>query len=96
MSLLSKGHIARAFGEVLRLARRRAEISQERLAEFADIDRTYPSLLERGLCEPTLSIVIRLSKALNINPVVLVKMTLMRVEDVGQLTREERRDRVQE
>jgi transcriptional regulator with XRE-family HTH domain len=92
MSLLSKGHIAGAFGEVLRIARHRAEISQERLAEFADIDRTYPSLLERGLREPTLSIVIRLGKALNINPVVLVKMILMRVEGVSQMTREGRRD----
>lgn len=92
MSLLSKGHIARAFGEVLRLARPRAQISQERLAEFADIDRTYPSLIERGLGEPTLSIVIRLGKALNINPLVLVKMTLMRVEGAGRLTREGQRD----
>jgi len=68
------------------------KISQERLAEFTDIDRTYLSLLQRGLREPTLSIVIRLGKALNINPVVLVKMTLLRVEGVGRLTREGRRD----
>jgi hypothetical protein len=56
------------------------------------IDRTYPSLIKRGLREPTLSIVIRLGRALNINPLVLVKMTLMRVEGAGRLTGEGQRD----
>jgi hypothetical protein len=63
------------------------------LREFADIDRTYPSLLKRGLRETTLSIVILLGKALNMNPLVLVKMTLMRVEGAGRLSREGQRDR---
>jgi hypothetical protein len=45
------GHkqVALAFGGVLRIAREGAHSTQEALAERADIDRTYPSLLERGL-----------------------------------------------
>jgi DNA-binding XRE family transcriptional regulator len=39
--------VALAFAGVLKLARTGAGLSQEKLAEAADIDRTYPSLLER-------------------------------------------------
>jgi hypothetical protein len=41
--------VARAFGAILRAARVATGISQEVLAERADCDRTYPSLLERGM-----------------------------------------------
>ncbi len=75
-----KALTARAFGEVLRACRNRAEVSQERLAEAADLDRTYPSLIERGLREPTLGVVIRLGRALGIDPCVLVRMTLWRIQ----------------
>ncbi len=71
-----KIRFARAFGEVLRTVRKGANMSQERLAEGADIDRTYPSMLERGLREPTLGVVIRLGQALNVSADELVKMTL--------------------
>jgi ribosome-binding protein aMBF1 (putative translation factor) len=37
--------IARAFGQVLRTARTDRGISQDRLSEICDLDRTYPSLL---------------------------------------------------
>jgi hypothetical protein len=36
---------ARAFGQALKAARRGQGLTQEGLAEFADFDRTYPSLL---------------------------------------------------
>ena len=75
-----KALFARAFGEVLRTARLGAEFTQEHLAEAADIDRTYPSMLERGLREPTLGMVIRLARALEVDPVVLIRMTLLRFE----------------
>jgi transcriptional regulator with XRE-family HTH domain len=58
-------HVAVAFAAVLKLARAGAGLSQERLAEAADIDRTYPSLLERGLRQPTLAVVIAVAFALN-------------------------------
>jgi DNA-binding XRE family transcriptional regulator len=56
--------VARAFGATLRALRREREVSQEALAFDAEIDRTYPSLLERGLRHPTLSVLLRLSRAL--------------------------------
>jgi DNA-binding XRE family transcriptional regulator len=55
---------ARAFGRVLKTARVGAGCSQEMLAERADIDRTYPSLMERGLRSPTLYVAVRLANAL--------------------------------
>jgi transcriptional regulator with XRE-family HTH domain len=62
---------ARAFGRALREARRSRGISQEQLAETGDFDRTYPSLLERGLRTPTFFVIIGLAEGLNMDPVVL-------------------------
>ena len=45
MSGFAQRQVAKAFGVVLSNVRRDAGISQEELAEGADIDRTYPSLL---------------------------------------------------
>lgn len=45
----------------LRVAR---SLSQEALAVDANVDRTYVSRLERGLENPTISVLERLSKAL--------------------------------
>jgi len=49
--------------EVVRL-RKRLGISQEELAFRAEVHRTYISQLERGLKSPTLSMILKLSRAL--------------------------------
>lgn len=49
----------------LRKLRVREKLSQEALAVDAGIDRTYVSRLERGLENPTVSVLSRLAKALN-------------------------------
>lgn len=67
--------VAIAFGRVLREARLQKGLSQDRLAALADFDRTYPSLLERGLRSPTLAMILRLSQALDINASLLVTRT---------------------
>ena len=64
--------IARAFGRALREYRGRAGISQEALADAADLDRTFVSLLERGLRLPTLGTVFRLAAALEATPTSVV------------------------
>ena len=64
---------------MLKLARTDAALSQEKLAEAADIDRTYPSLLERGLRQPTLAVLIAVAYALEIEPALLVTMTVARL-----------------
>jgi len=68
--------VAIAFGRVLREARRQKGLSQEDLAGDAEFDRTYPSLLERGLRTPTLTVLFQLAKVLEISAASLVTKTL--------------------
>jgi transcriptional regulator with XRE-family HTH domain len=67
--------VALAFGRVLRETRVQKGITQDHLASICDLDRTYPSLLERGLRSPTLAMIFRLSEALSVNPSLLVMRT---------------------
>ena len=67
-----KRDVARAFGLALRAARVEQGISQDMLSEICDVDRTYPSLVERGLRCPTLAMLLRLADALSIEPARLV------------------------
>jgi transcriptional regulator with XRE-family HTH domain len=54
------------FGENLRFHRNQKGIAQEKLAELADLDRTYISLLERGKRNPTLTCIAKLAKVLEV------------------------------
>ena len=65
--------LSKKFGIVLRDLRRESKLSQEKLAELAGYDRTYISLLERGLRHPTITTLFDLSKALNINASSFIK-----------------------
>ncbi len=65
-----------AFGRVLRELRRQKGLSQEQLASLGDFDRTYPSLLERGLRTPTLTVIFRLADVLGISAASLFSKTL--------------------
>ena len=58
--------VNKVFGELLKELRTEQKITQEKLAELCNLDRTYISLLERGLRQPTLNTLIKLSEALNI------------------------------
>lgn len=60
--------IVKIFGKVLRELREDKKISQEKLAEFCDLDRTYISLLERGLRQPTITTIFKLAHALKTTP----------------------------
>lgn len=51
-------------GERIRAARQRLGISQEELAFRAEIDRTYVSQIERGIGNPSLLVMLRLSRVL--------------------------------
>jgi transcriptional regulator with XRE-family HTH domain len=73
--------VAAAFGRVLRDARTRKRLSQEDLALGADLDRTYPSLLERGQRQPTLAVLLAVAQVLEVSPAVLVNRTLDELED---------------
>ena len=54
-------------GQELRKAREAAGLSQEQLAFEAGVHRTYVSLLERDKKSPTLAVLFRVCKALNIS-----------------------------
>ena len=46
--------------------RKKADLSQEELAEKADIHPNYVGRIERGECTPTLTILLKVAKALDV------------------------------
>ena len=64
--------IVKVFGEILRELRIKNQLSQEKLAELCDLDRTYISMLERGLRQPTINTIFKIARALNIKPSELI------------------------
>ena len=54
----------RKFGDNVRSRREAQDLSQEQLAERADLDRTYISGVERGVRNLSLISVVRIAKAL--------------------------------
>lgn len=74
-----RGEAARAFGQALKAARLAKGLSQEQLAEGAELDRTTPSLYERGLRTPTLTVLIEIGRALDVDPTQLVSATIRRL-----------------
>jgi len=52
----------------VRAMRKAAGLSQEELADLAEIDRTYVSQVERGLRNLTISVLARISRALKTSP----------------------------
>ncbi|MFJ1310891.1 helix-turn-helix domain-containing protein [Agrobacterium pusense] len=64
------------FARNLRLCRRNAGLSQERLAEFAGLDRNYIGKLEREESSPTLDTLEAVAAALQINVEKLIGRTL--------------------
>jgi transcriptional regulator with XRE-family HTH domain len=55
------------FGQNLRRHRERVGLSQERLADLCELDRTEISLLERGKRFPRLDTVVRLARGLELS-----------------------------
>ena len=64
-----------AFGKVLRTVRKRAGLTQEGLAHAADVDRTFVSLVERGVNQPSIRVLFRLASALGVTPTELISLT---------------------
>ncbi|HDR9068287.1 helix-turn-helix transcriptional regulator [Burkholderia sp. Se-20373] len=56
-----------AFAATLRKLRNERGMSQYTLAKVTDLDRTYISLLERGLRSPSLDTMLALAKGLNVS-----------------------------
>jgi DNA-binding XRE family transcriptional regulator len=58
---------AAAFGVVVRTLRKKLGLSQEVLAHMADIERTHFSAIERGQNQPSLWLILKISKALGVS-----------------------------
>lgn len=56
------------FGLVVRAERQARGLSQERLAQLADLDRTHVQRLERGVYNPKLETIERIARALQRYP----------------------------
>lgn len=61
------------FGHNVSRLRNQAGLSQDQLAEKADLDRTYLSGIERGVRNPGIKVVIRLARALGVTVAQLCK-----------------------
>ena len=59
--------IEEAFGEVIRELRKANQISQEKLADISNLDRSFISLLECGHKQPSLITIFQLAKAFNLS-----------------------------
>jgi len=62
-----------AFGRALREIREEKGMAQEKLARAATLDRTYVSMIERGVRSPTIRTVVRLAEVLDVRPSEIVQ-----------------------
>jgi transcriptional regulator with XRE-family HTH domain len=56
----------------VKLRRKELGLSQEELADLAEIDRTYASQIERGVANPSLEVLFRISRALDMELIKLL------------------------
>ncbi len=64
--------VRKIVGKNVRLARQAIRLSQEALADKAEIDRTYVSGVERGVRNPTVTIIAKFAAALDTTPALLL------------------------
>jgi ribosome-binding protein aMBF1 (putative translation factor) len=67
-SIMKIGGFAKEFGKHVRAAREKRGMSQEDLADAAELHRTHISLIERGLRTVRIDTVGRLAYALRVQP----------------------------
>lgn len=63
---MSKNELLLKFGQSVQKHRKEQNLSQEKLAELADLHRTYIGMIERGEKNITLLNIYKISQALNI------------------------------
>lgn len=67
--------LAKAFGEAVREAREKLNLSQEELGFESELDRTYISGIERGVRNPTLKTILKICRALGERPSRILRRT---------------------
>lgn len=66
--------LAKIFGEVIKDLRNEVGISQENLAYESELDRSFISMLERGLRLPTISTLFQISGPLKKTPSEIIRL----------------------
>ena len=61
-------------GTVLKCVRKSLKLSQEELAHRSSLDRTYISMLERNIKQPSITTIFLLAEALEMKPSEFVKL----------------------
>jgi len=69
----TKSQVCLSFGRTVRHLRHSLGLSQECLADRANIHRTYIGGIERGERNPTLTMIVRLAEALRVPPAKLLE-----------------------
>jgi DNA-binding XRE family transcriptional regulator len=72
--------IEEAFGEIIRELRKEHQISQEKLAEVSNLDRSFISLLECGHKQPSLITIFQLAKAFNLSASKILSFVEKKIE----------------
>lgn len=62
------------FGQVLKNLRKKQKLSQEELAFRSNLDRTYISMLERSINQPTLNSLFAIATALDLKASEFIKI----------------------
>ena len=62
-------------GKNVKRARMGMKLTQQLLSERSDVDLSYLGKLERGLCNPTLSVIVRIAHALTLSPAALLEVS---------------------
>lgn len=79
--------VAGAFGKVVREVRTKSGLAQEKLALLAGVERSHLGKIERGESLPTLPLILRLSKVLNVKAadlITLMEQQLDQCKDPGE------------
>lgn len=82
--MVNTDQLSDIFGLVLKEFRKRSGISQEMLALEASLDRTYISLLERGLRQPTVKTVFIIAEVLNVQPHEIIEAVELKFKEYQQ------------
>jgi transcriptional regulator with XRE-family HTH domain len=81
MDEVSEARLERAFGDRIRAARESLGISQECLAERAQLHRTYVGSAERGERNVSLINILKLAHALDVSPGELLNGLFEEIQD---------------
>ncbi len=73
-----------AFGKILRELRTKRRISQEKLALEGNLDRTFISLLERGLRQPSLRTILQIAEVLEVSPTKMMDLVVKKLNSTNK------------